>query len=248
MKIIIQGLAAEYADEGQGPVILMLHGWKDTLHTFDEITRELSRTHRVVRLDMPGFGQSDMPDPRWRLDDYVDFVEAFIEKLGLDVDVLLGHSFGGRVSIKGLARNVFHPRKLVLIAAAGVSEKKRGRSGVLQIVAKVGKLATLPLPKGVRSKLRRRLYEQVGSDYHSTGRLKDIFLHVIGEDLSEAASCIATPALLIWGEHDQQTPLIDGEKLARLIRGSKMEVMKGATHFVHREYPEKVAASIKHFV
>ncbi len=248
MKLIVQGLATQYSDEGHGPVMLMLHGWKDTLHTFDEITRELSHTHRVVRLDMPGFGESEMPEPEWRLDDYVDFVEAFIAKMELEVDVLVGHSFGGRVNIKGLSRGVFHPRKLVLIAAAGVSERKRTTNGVLQMVAKVGKVATLPLPKGVRSKLRRRLYESVGSDYHSSGRLKDIFLNVIGEDLTDAAARVVAPTLLIWGEEDRQTPLTDGEKLSRLIKGSKIEVVEGASHFVHREYPEKVATYIKNFV
>ncbi len=247
MKIIIQGLATEYADEGHGPVMLMLHGWKDTLHTFDAIATPLAMQYRVVRLDMPGFGKSEMPDPQWRLDDYVDFVEAFIAKIELDVEALVGHSFGGRVIIKGVSRGVFHPQKLVLVASAGVAERKVGINGALKILAKAGKFATAPLPRGVRAKLRRHLYERVVSDYLATGALKDIFVNVVSENLSEAAAAVNLPTLLVWGEHDRQTPLAEGEKLARLIRGSKLETLKGASHFVHQEYPEKVANLIKHF-
>ncbi len=247
MKLIVQGIAIEYADDGNGPVILMLHGWKDNLHTFDPLISELVKRYRVVRLDMPGFGESEMPDPQSRLDDYVDFVEACIVKLGLDVEALVGHSFGGRVIIKGLARGVFHPRKVVLIASAGVAERKAGK-GALKLLAKVGKIATAPLPRGVRAKLRRHLYERIGSDYHASGALRDIFLNVIAENLSEAASRITTPTLLIWGAQDRQTPLTDGQKLERLIRGSKLETIPAATHFVHREYPEKVVTMISHFV
>lgn len=248
MKIIVKGLAAEYADEGTGPVMLMLHGWKDTLHTFDAITAQLSDHYRIVRLDMPGFGESDMPDPTWRLDDYVDFVEAFVGKLNLQVDTLVGHSFGGRVIIKGVSRNVFAPRRIVLIAAAGVAERKAGRGALLKMVAKVGKLATLPLPLGMRQKIRRRLYTSIGSDYHASGRLKDIFLNVVEENLTACAPVITMPTLLIWGERDTQTPLSDGKKLHHLIRGSRIETISGATHFVHQEHPTRVASLMRSFL
>ncbi len=248
MKMIVQNLAVEYSDAGTGPCILMLHGWKDTLHSFDALVGELSDTFRIVRLDMPGFGASDMPDPSWRLDDYVDFVEACIEKLHLDVAVFLGHSFGGRVVVKGVSRGVFHPQKIVLIASAGVSERNIGRSTTLGLLAKAGKLVTAPLPGTVRSTLRRHLYERIGSDYHASGRLKDIFLNVVGENLSQAASAIRVPTLLIWGADDQQTPLSDGQKFARIIAGSKLETIPAATHFVHQEHPGRVATLIANFV
>lgn len=248
MKIIVQGIATEYADEGVGPVVLMLHGWKDTLETFDALTAQLSDQYRIVRLDMPGFGESEMPDPSWRLDDYVDFIDAFIGKLNLHVDTLVGHSFGGRVIIKGVSRTVFAPRRVVLIAAAGVAERKVGRGEALKMVAKVGKFATMPLPRGIRQKLRHRLYKTVGSDYHASGRLKDIFFNVVQENLTADASAITIPTLLIWGEEDSQTPLSEGQKLHHLIRGSRLETIRGASHFVHQEHVEKVASLVRTFL
>lgn len=248
MKIIIDNVATEYSDEGSGKTLLMLHGWKDSLRTFDPIARELAGNYRIVRLDMPGFGGTELPRTDLRLDDYVDFVENFIVKLDLDVAALVGHSFGGRVILKGLARRVFHPQKVVLIAAAGVSEKKPGKNVVLKVLARIGKVASAPLPRRMRAAIRGMLYRSIGSDYLATGVLKGIFINVVSENLTNSAEQVSVPTLLVWGSADTSTPLPDGEKLARLITGSRLEVFDGATHFVHHEKAGEIATLIREFV
>lgn len=249
MKTIVQDLAVEYMDQGRGPVVLMLHGWKDSLHTFDALAPMLADKHRVVRLDLPGFGTSDMPPRAWRLDDYVDFVKAFADKLQLDIDTLIGHSLGGRITIKGVAMQVLKPRKIVLIAAAGIAKRTTGRNVFLRIVAKIGKVATAVWPLSLfRHTLRRKLYENIGSDYFVAGALKDTFLNIVGEDLQSAAAQIATPALLIWGSLDTTTPLDDGKRLHELMKGSRLEIVEGAGHFVHHEHSNQVARTIDQFI
>ncbi len=249
MKVIVKNLALEYIDEGTGPVVVMLHGWKDSVHTFDPIIPALIKNHRVVRLDLPGFGGSDKPPTPWHLDDYVDVVAAFCEKLKLNPDILIGHSLGGRITIKGVARGVLKPRKIILIASAGIAKRATIRNHALRIVAKAGKLATAVWPfNGLRQKLRRRLYERIGSDYFAAGRLKETFINIIEEDLRPAASSITTPTLLIWGSDDRATPLQDGERMQRLIKDSRIEIIQSAGHFVHREYPGKVQSFIAGFI
>jgi len=248
MKVIVSGIATEYADDGEGPVMLMLHGWKDSLHTFDPLVPALAQKFRVVRVDLPGFGATEMPPEAWKLDDYADFVSAFTGKLRLDVRVLVGHSFGGRIAIKGTARGKFAPEKLVLIASAGVAQRKTLRVSSLKVLAKVGKLATLPLPRSVKTKLRNRLYESIKSDYANAGALKDTFVNVISENLSSAAEDIKIPALLIWGSADTETTLEEGVRLSELIHGSKLELLQAAGHFVHREHPERVVKMMLAFL
>ncbi|MCE9541285.1 alpha/beta hydrolase [Candidatus Kaiserbacteria bacterium] len=247
MKVIVNGVATEYADDGTGPVILMLHGWKDSLHSFDPLIPVLTQAYRVVRLDMPGFGGTEMPPKNWVLGDYVDFVGGFISKLKLDVHTLAGHSFGGRVAIKGVADGMFTPAKLVLIASAGVAERNTLRNKSLKVLAKVGKLATLPLPKSVKNKLRNRLYKNIQSDYTNAGTLKDTFVNVISENLSGAAKEVTVPALLIWGSADTETTLEEGVRLGGLIKNSRLELIQAAGHFVHREHPDTVARLIGDF-
>ena len=112
MQIIVEGIATEYRDEGTGPVILLLHGWQDNLHTFDALTALLSKNYRVVRIDLPGFGNTELPPSPWHLDDYIEFVDKFIRKIGFGVDYVAGHSFGGRITIKAIATGIIQTKKM----------------------------------------------------------------------------------------------------------------------------------------
>ncbi|MBI3442427.1 MAG: alpha/beta hydrolase [Candidatus Sungbacteria bacterium] len=248
MKVIVQNLATEYRDEGGGPVVLLLHGWRDDLHTFDALASLLAADHRVVRVDLPGFGQSEMPKTPWHLDDYVRFVHDFTHKLGITVDILIGHSFGGRIVIKGTAANMLDAQKIVLIASAGVAERSTFGNLFFRVLAKIGRLVTsIPPFALLREPLQRRLYRRAGGDYLSAGPLKETFLNIIGEDLTASARAIEKPALLVWGSEDAETPVRDGQRLATLIPGAALEVIPGAGHFVHRKKSRDVSELIRNF-
>ena len=249
MQIIVDGIATEYRDEGNGPVILLLHGWQDNLHTFDALAVLLSKNYRVVRIDLPGFGNTEMPPSPWHLDDYVEFVAKFIKKIGFSVDYVAGHSFGGRITIKGIATGIIHAKKIMLIAAAGVAEQRKARSSVIKILTKIGS-AVMWIPPLIfwRAEMRRKLYSRLGSDYLSAGNIKEIYLNVIREDLSSSAAKIHDPTLLIWGDHDAATPLKEGVRLSQLIKGSTFKFIEGSGHFIHQEQPRKVTEYINDFL
>lgn len=248
MKVIIDNIVTEYQDEGSGPVILMLHGWKDDMHTFDALLPFLVTQLRVVRLDLPGFGSSGEPPIGWSLIDYVNFVESFIEKTSIIVQYIVAHSFGARITIKGAGSYHFDPKKVVLIGAAGIAKTQSFRNILYMIAAKIGKFITaIPPFSFFRSRLRKSLYASSGSDYLGAGRLQQIYLNVIREDLKQYAAKITSPTLLIWGSEDDQTPLVDGEIFSTVIVNSRLEVFPHRTHFVHQEEPEKIAKLIKEF-
>ncbi len=249
MKIVIQDLVTEYHDDGVGKVVLFLHGWQDDLHTFDSLVSFLSLPCRIIRLDLPGFGKSETPKETWDLNNYVNFVQNFILKLNLQVDTIVGHSFGGRIIIKGEATKRFRVEKIILIGSAGVAKNRTFRNLILRILAKTGKLITyIPPLIFWRGKLRKRMYSFIGSDYLKTGKLRETFLKIISEDLSACAKKITIPTLLIWGENDTETPLSDGEKLAKIIFNSKLKIVKEAGHFVHKEKSQEVAKLVKEFL
>lgn len=241
-------MATEYRDEGSGPAMLFLHGWQDNLHTFDSLVPLLSGDCRIVRLDLPGFGQSEAPRTAWHIDDYAAFVAEFVKKTGINVNLLIGHSLGGRIALKGMASKTFDAQKVVLIASAGIARRNSFRILFFRALAKIGRFVTVVPPfTFFRAALRRRLYQGLKSDYLSAGPLKETFLNIIAEDLSDSAKAITKPALLIWGSEDTETPLTDGQRLATLIPGAVLHVISRAGHFVHREKPAEVAELIRKF-
>jgi pimeloyl-ACP methyl ester carboxylesterase len=247
MKVIVKGLATEFQDEGSGPVLLMLHGWGDSLHSFDLLTHRLGG-YRIVRLDLPGFGGTELPKGEWNVGDYARFVQEFCKKIDITPQYLIGHSFGGRVSIQGLARGILSAKKLILTASAGVADRPTVQNNAFIAIAKIGKVLLKPFPQSWYLNLRRELYNVTGGDYVSAGALKETFIKVISEDLSVDASQIKIPVLLIWGEDDFVTPVSEGKKLNELIEDSKLHILHGAGHFVHQQKIDEVTDLIKKFL
>ncbi|HXK38929.1 MAG TPA: alpha/beta hydrolase, partial [Candidatus Paceibacterota bacterium] len=163
-------------------------------------------------------------------------------------DILAGHSFGGRIAIKGITAKVLDVKKLVLISSAGVARRKAIKNLMLAVFAKIGRVVTAIPPISIwKQEIRRRLYENIGSDYFRAGALSGTFRNIIKEDLSEIAKNISVPTLIIWGSEDDTTPISEGKRLNKLISGSKLEVISGAGHFVHQERPEEVVNLISKF-
>lgn len=251
MKVIVNGLVTEYKEDGQGPALLMLPGWMNAISNFDALAATLGDSYRIIRLDFSGFlgGGTEAPDTDWGVGEYVNFTEAFIEKIGLTSYTLVGHSFGGRVAIKGTGEGILKPQKLILIAAAGIAKHRTLRNRAFTLLAKVGKLLTLMPPFLFwRKQLRRKMYEFLGSDYLAAGAMSGIYLKAIKEDLQEYARKISVPTLLIWGDKDTNTPLSDGKRFSELIQGSTLEVLPNIGHSPHRDKPEEVAKLIKEFL
>ncbi len=250
MRIIVKGLATEYADEGKGQVLLFLPGWMNTFRNFDELTALLASQYRIIRLDLPGFGGgTETPPPDWRVEDYVLFVKDFIEKIGFSPYILVGHSFGGRVAIKGVGQGSLLPSLLVLIASAGITKGRTFRNRALTVLAKIGKLIMYIPPFSLwRNQLRKKLYRKLGSDYLAAGALSQIYLNTIKEDLREYARKIVIPTLLIWGNEDRMVPLSDGKLFAEIVKDSQLKILSGVGHSPHSERPEEVARLIRSFL
>lgn len=251
MHITVSDLQVAYDDQGIGKVLVLLHGWGTDRQNYSELTDALRHQYRVIALDLPGFGESSMPPGDWKVDNYVNLVANFLNKLDIsDPYALIVHSFGGRIAIKGLSNGLLRADKLVLIDVAGIAHDKSLRNRSYALVAKIGK-PIMRLP-GLRNKYqiaRRKLHEQAGStDYAKAGEMTQIFLNTIQEDLSGDARSLKLPTLIIWGSEDTETPLSDARFFHSVISGSILKIVQGAGHFVHNEQPKKVTRFIQDFL
>ena len=114
----IMGLKTEYQIWGEGDIpVVLLHGWGASFDTYKGIAAALCDRCTLYAVNFPGCGQSEqMPEP-WDVDNYCSFVLEFIDKMNLNNPILIGHSHGGRVTMKLVADGKINPPKIVLLDA-----------------------------------------------------------------------------------------------------------------------------------
>ncbi len=249
-RIQIQGLTVFYSVCGEGTPLLFLHGWGCNKEIFARLQQELSDTHTVYSLDFPGFGESTPPNEVWGVDAYTSFVEEFIAQLNIQSPVLLGHSFGGRVSILYGSRNT-NLKKIVLIDAAGV-KPKRSLAYYAKVYSYKCMKNTLLFCFGKEkggALLEKYRGSSGSSDYAAAqGIMRPILSKVVNEDLQHVMPKIQVPTLLIWGAEDSATPLSDAQVMERLIPDAGLVKFDGVGHYSFLERPVETQLIIRNFV
>lgn len=249
MNVVVNGLMTNYQKVGKGKVIICLPGWGDTAATFSKLIEELQDQYIIYSLDLPGFGGTQAPPNAWGLQDYAEFVAAWLEKLGIKkVNAVIGHSYGGAVAITALGSNILKSDRLILVASAGIRSERSKRKAVLKGVAKMGKVPLKLLPRQTQNKIRAKFYKNIGSELMLLPHMELTFRRMISEDVRTAAGNITIPTLLIYGTKDRDTPLRHGQLLKEAINNSRLEIVEGAGHFLHQEQPEQMAKLIEDFV
>lgn len=209
-------------------LILFLHGWGADLKSF-LFVKEYFANYTKVFIDFAGFGKSVEPEKPFFVDDYVNQTYTLIKQFGVKELVLVGHSFGGRVAIKFAEKYQFDFEKLkiCLVDSAGIRPR-------LTLRKKLKILAYKKLKhKAERNeKLKIKLLKYGSDDYKKLSAImKQTFVNVVNEDLSNSAKNIRCDAILIWGSKDKDTKLCMARKLKKYIKNSKLYILKNAGHF-----------------
>ncbi len=248
MNIIVNDLLTHYELTGKGKLVVLLHGWGDSARGLAGLQVHLARQFQVLAIDLPGFGTTQAPTTIWDLDNYAAFVADVLQKLDCKVYAIVGHSNGGAIAIRGLSLGSLKADKLVLMAAAGIRNRRHVQRLALKVVAKTGNLATLWLPERQRQNLRKSLYGTVGSDMLVVPELQATFKKSVRQDVQVDAAKLKLPTLLIYADHDRAVPLADGRKYHQLIKNSKLEIITDAGHFLHVEQPAAVNKLVEDFL
>lgn len=249
MQVVVDSLLAHYTVTGKGRVVLVLHGWGDSGAGLQRLSAELAKTCRVIALDLPGFGGTEAPKTAWGLSDYAQFAQHFLQKIdAVSAFAIIGHSNGGAIAIRGLAKGWLSAERLILLGSAGIRDEYKGRVKALRVFTKIGKALTAPLPKSAKQRLRRKVYGTIGSDMLVAEHLQETFKKIVTDDVREDAASLSLPTLLIYGENDDQTPPWMGEAFHQLMQNSTLEILPGAGHFVHHDRPEQVHKAVQEFL
>ena len=247
--IDIEGINLCYEVQGEGEPVIILHGWGCSKDTVQSITQHLSKTHRAFALDMPGFGETLPPSEVFGIEQYTQVVENFCRLMKIENPILIGHSFGGRISILFSSRN--QTNKVMLVDSAGIVPKRTLKYHIKVHSYKIYK-KLLPLFVGKKEAERRieeRRNRSGSADYRAAqGIMRAIFVKIVNEDLKYVMPKIKAPTLMIWGELDTATPLSDARTMEKLIKGSGVAVMKGGGHYSFLDNPRQFFAIVDAFL
>ena len=187
--------------------IVFLHGWGANRDSLRGIATLFQPTHHVHLIDLPGFGAAPLPPDGWSTIDYADLVQAYLlERISGPV-ILVGHSFGGRVTVRLAARRLPGIHAIVLMATPGLPASPLSKSGLRRWGIRTLR-ALLKLTRGLTGPGALAWHtRRFGSkDYLAAGPMRDLLVRVVNEDLTASAQDITCPALLMWGSDDRDTP------------------------------------------
>ncbi len=208
--------------------MIVLHGWGSNKALMKKAFAPYMDTFRHIYIDLPGFGGSTC-NLALETKDYARIVELLMIHLNASKDIIVGHSFGGKVAL------LLEPSVLVLLSSAGIYRTKS-----LKIRAKIALFKFLKL-FGL-SKFREFF---VAADAKKLSEpMYQTFKNVVDEDFSKEFASFDGKALLCWGRDDDATPLSSGVKIQKLIQDSMLSVYDG-DHYFFLKHAKDVSQNIQ---
>ena len=236
------GININYKDFGtkDGQAIVYLHGWGQNIEMMEPIAKPFAKTNRLIILDLPGFGASEEPKTVWTLDDYVEMIHSLLNELHIDSPILIGHSFGGKLSL--LYASKYQVEKLVVLASP-YKVKIKEPSKKVKLLKKLKNVPVLNV-------LADTMKKHMGStDYkNASPMMRDILVKHINTDIEQELSKIKCPTLAIWGTNDEAVPYEDGKSLETLIKNCGLVTYEGNTHYAYLERLQQTINVLKSFI
>lgn len=240
-----------YIVEGKGRDVIILHGWGANIITVVPIVNILKDRFRVHALDLPGFGESE--EPRKPLDsfEYADIVRDYMDRMKIEKVILIGHSFGGKLSI--ILGNKYPERveKIVLVNSAGLIPKRGPKYYIKVYSFKAMRYVYKNMFFWLKDEKKlEKFYKKFGStDYQeSSGVMRKILVTVVNENLLALLEDIKAPTLLIWGDEDTSTPLYMGKIMENKIKDSGLVVLEGTGHYSYLDDYQKFTRILRNFL
>lgn len=244
------------------PAVILLHGFGASLHTWEPWAEALAATHRVIRVDIPGFGLSP-PDPGndYSLARDIAVLDALMGRLGVDRAALVGHSMGGKIAWHFAARRPDRVTHLVLVAPDGFASPGKAY-GEAPRVGRSLALMTVFLPRPLlRMTIAPAYADPARLDEATLTRYHDMMLapgaraamlarlsQAVLEDPAVLLPRITAPVLLLWGEEDRMIPASHAADYVRFLPDAAVVRLPGLGHVPHEEDPARSLPPVAAFL
>jgi pimeloyl-ACP methyl ester carboxylesterase len=256
---------------GEGPPIVFVHGLSGSWQNWLEQLPGLAREHRVVALDLPGFGSSPMPSQEISISGYARMLDGLLGMLEIDAAALVGNSMGGFIGAELAIAFPQRVERLVLVSAAGISTYAEPRvtrafpalrhseriaaAGAAWMASKSDTVACRPRLREATLAIVARHPAQLPAALAAEqirGAGKPGFLQalqaILDYDVRERLPEIACPTLIVWGDGDRLINVRDADVFAELIPDSRRVIFEDTGHVAMLERPATFNAVLEDFL
>lgn len=240
----IDGTRVRYVDVGEGPPVVLLHGFASSIENWITVMPRLVKDHRVIAIDLRGFGWTDRPVADYSPKAQAQLLKAVLDERKVGKVAIVGHSYGSSVA---LAFALEYPEQVSRIALydAWVYDSQLPSMFHMARAKGVGEvLFGLFYSERYEERLTMGFYdpdmvseqlvEEVEKAFERPGTRAGALEAVRGMRFDEMESryrTITAPTLLLWGREDLVTPVSIGEKLVRQLPNAKLNVYPRCGHF-----------------
>lgn len=258
--IISNGCALRVADSRKGEkTILLLHGYLESLDVWEDFAKLLAKEYRVVAMDLPGHGISQVMGPMHTMSFLADTVVGVLDELEIDKVTIVGHSMGGYVALQTLRLHPDRLEGLVLLSSTpnpDSPEKLLDRDREIAMVEAGHKdlLATTAAKNGFASDNLRRMQDEIIflEEQVLVTEPEGVVALLRGmkerEDSNELLRSSSLPQLFILGKKDSYIPLEKAEEMVAAHPQAKVVWLENSGHLGYFEEPEVCATAIGEFV
>ncbi|MFP5363638.1 MAG: alpha/beta fold hydrolase [Thermoleophilia bacterium] len=258
------------AEPHDGPPLIFIHGLSGCWQNWLEQLPHFARDRRIIAVDLPGFGQSEMPAEEISISGYAAAIDALMTELGIDAGQIVGNSMGGFIGAELAIRHPARVERLVLVAAAGLSiesirtERTKGlRHRAENIVFfSLGNIASRSHQVALRPRLRHALLLLVAAhparlpgplaaqQVLGSGKpgFSDALEAMCRYPLRDRLEQISCPTLIVWGDKDRLVPPKDASIFEQLVPDSRKIVYKDTGHVSMMERPARFNEDVRAFL
>jgi pimeloyl-ACP methyl ester carboxylesterase len=262
--INIEGDRLHIRDTGNpnGPVIVFIHGFGASLHTWEEWSKDLNKDYRVICLDLPGFGLSG-PDQKG---DYSDdrtnqILLGMLDQLKVAKIYMVGNSIGGRIAWYFTAKHPERVAKLVLISPDGFESPGMSYDKALEVPSYMsaieyffpefmfkGNLEIAYVNKKVLTQPLFDRYYELALYPGNRRAMLDRMRQTVLKDPNLYLKDIQCPVLLLWGEKDGMIPIQNAQDYLKLMPQAKLQKIPEMGHLPQEEDPVRSLPFLVNFL
>ena len=264
--VSIAGTPLNVVEMGSGPPLVFIHGLGGSWTNWLENIPHFARTHRVIALDLPGFGASPEDGTETSIKGYAELLDALCDELGIERVVVVGNSMGGFIGAELAISFSTRVERLVLVSAAGLDSEHRRREPLV-LGARIGKLGAAWVGSKsdvltARPRMRRLIASGVVRHPHKLsaplmteqirGTGKPGFVAaldaLLGYPIRDRLEKIECPTLIVWGRNDMLVPVRDADDFERHISRSRKVIFDDTGHVPMLERPTRFNAVVEEFL